>query len=120
MARRRSNVVQFPRELSKGEEEFALHCRTYNLTPEREAMLIPGRQWRFDFWWPDHNLAVEIEGATRFGKSRHSMGEGFENDARKYNSAALAGIRVLRFTTKMVSTCEAIDTVRIVLDSKNL
>lgn len=93
---------------SPGEEEFAQHCRAYGLNPEREALLIAGRNWRFDFWFPEHNLAVEIEGATRFGKSRHSRGSGFENDARKYNAAALAGIRVLRFTTAMVHSAEAI------------
>lgn len=120
MPRNRSNVVPFPKELSVGEEEFALHCRVKNLTPEREVKLIPGREWRFDFWFPDHKLAVEIEGATRFGKSRHSMGEGFENDARKYNAAAISGIRVLRFTTKMVKSCEAIDTVIAVLSTKKL
>jgi len=55
---------------------------------------------------------VEIEGGTRFGKSRHSRGDGFERDARKYNAAALLGWRILRFTTAMVISGEAIDVVR--------
>lgn len=101
-----------PNELSMGEEAFAHHCRQYNLEPEREVCLIPGRKYRFDFWFEKQNIAVEIEGATRFGKSRHSQGDGFEDDARKYNTAALAGIRVLRFSTAMVLSAEAIDTVR--------
>jgi very-short-patch-repair endonuclease len=120
MASQRSNIITMPRELSPGEEAFAFHCHLLNLKPEREVKLIPGREWRFDFYWPEHNLAVEIEGATRFGKSRHSKGEGFENDARKYNAAAIAGIRLLRFTTKMVKTAEAIDTVMAVLSTEKL
>ena len=101
-----------PRAPSIGEETFALHCKAYQLFPEREVQLFPGRQWRFDFWFRDRGIAVEIEGGTSFGKSRHSRGDGFEQDARKYNAAAIAGICVLRFTTKMVESGEAIDTVR--------
>ena len=100
---------------STGEETFLLHCQAYKLTPVREAELIPGRKWRFDFYFTGHNLAVEIEGSTAFGNSRHSRGKGFENDARKYNAAALAGIKVLRFTTAMVVSGEAIDAVMKVL-----
>ena len=78
-------------------------------------MLIPDRKWRFDFYFPERDLAVEIEGGTLFGKSRHSRGDGFEADARKYNTAALAGIKVLRFSTAMVTRGEAIDIVRAAL-----
>jgi len=77
--------------------------------------LIPGRKWRFDFYFRERNLAVEIEGATKYGKSRHSRGEGFENDCRKYNAASLAGFKLLRFTTAMVRSAEAIDMVLEVL-----
>lgn len=103
---------RIPRELSVGEETFAMHCKAYQLFPEREVELFPGRKWRFDFWFRDRGIAVEIEGGTSFGKSRHSRGEGFEADARKYNAAAMAGICVLRFTTGMVMSGEAIDTMR--------
>lgn len=109
-----------PPAKSEGEETFALHCRAYGLSPEREVSLIPGRNWRFDFWWPDRALAVEIEGGTSFGKSRHSRGSGFEEDARKYNAASLSGIRLLRFTTKMVVSGEAIDAVMTVLGVDHL
>ena len=103
---------RLPKELSTGEEAFADHCRIYGLAPEREYKFAPGRKWAFDFAWPDSKLAVEIEGGTRFGKSRHSRGDGFERDARKYNAAALLGWRILRFTTAMVISGEAIDVVR--------
>jgi len=107
--RRKRTVV--PKKLSEGEETFALHCSIYKLTPEREYQFCK-RKWLLDFAWPDKKLAVEVEGGTTFGKSRHSRGEGFEQDARKYNTAALLGWRILRFTTQMVVTGEAIDTVR--------
>lgn len=102
-------------KLSPGEEEFALHCRAYGLTPVREYRFTPTRKFKFDFAWPDLMLAVEIEGGTRFGRSRHSRGDGFERDCVKYNLAALEGWKVLRFTTQMVHSGEAINTVREVL-----
>ena len=100
-----------PKELSPGEEAFARCCQVYKLTPEREYIFAEGRKWAFDYAWPDRKLAVEIEGGTEFGKSRHSKGDGFERDARKYNAAALQGWAVLRFSTGMVMSGEAIDTV---------
>ena len=104
-----------PQSKSVGEETFALQCQAYKLQPQREVELIPERKFRFDFYFREKDLAVEIEGGTSFGKSRHSRGEGFINDCRKYNAAALAGIKLLRFTTAMVESGEAIDTVRSIL-----
>lgn len=106
----------YPQPASVGEETFALHCQAYRLHPEREAVLIPGRKWRVDFYFPSPNrVAIEIEGGTTFGKSRHSRGQGFENDARKYNALARAGILLLRYSTAMVTAGEAIDEVLEVL-----
>lgn len=100
-----------PLPASSGEEMFSVHCRCYKLTPEREYVFAPPRKFRFDFAWPDMRLAVEIEGGTLFGKSRHSRGAGFVRDCEKYNLATLAGWSVLRFTTEMVQSGNAIDTV---------
>jgi very-short-patch-repair endonuclease len=103
--------MTIPKAPSEGEETFALHCKLKNLTPLREVRLIPGRKWAVDFYFRERDIAVEIEGGTAYGRSRHSQGTGFENDARKYNALALAGVKVLRFTTAMVKSGEAIDTV---------
>jgi very-short-patch-repair endonuclease len=96
---------------SIGEMVFALDCKKHNLEPQREVCLIQGRKWRFDFYFMEKHLVVEIEGGTFYGKSRHSTGPGFEKDCEKYNTAALAGITVLRFTTRMVQSGQAINTV---------
>ena len=114
--------MNIPAKLSTGEELFALHCSIYGIEFVREFAFWEGRKFRFDFWIPRHNgvdckIAVEIEGGTAFGKSRHSRGQGIENDMKKYNQASLWGIKVFRFTTKMVETGEAIDFVRHALDS---
>lgn len=83
----------------------------------------PERQWRFDFAWPTERVAVEVEGQT-FGKrcstsgcgkmlagGRHTRGRGFEEDCRKYNEAARLGWRVLRVTSDMVRTGEALNAI---------
>jgi very-short-patch-repair endonuclease len=105
-------MAKIPKALSEGEEQFALHCQIYKLKPEREYIFAAPRKWAFDFCWPEKKIAVEIEGGTAFGKSRHSRGDGFVNDCRKYNTAAARGWAVLRFTTAMVISGEAVDTVR--------
>lgn len=104
-----------PPALSVGEETFALGCRIHNLHPEREYLFARPRMFRFDFAFPDRKLAVEIEGGTFFGKSRHGSGPGFERDCEKYNIAAKLGWRVLRYTTAMVERGEAINEVMEIL-----
>jgi very-short-patch-repair endonuclease len=102
-----------PKAPSEGEETFMLHWRARHgdLPVEREYQFALPRKFRFDFAWPEERLAVEIDGGTKFGKSRHSRGEGFENDCRKLNLAAKLGWRVLRYTTAMVKSGEAIADV---------
>lgn len=109
---------RIPKALSAGEELFSLHCSVYDFTPGREFCFDPSRKWAFDFAWPDLKIAVEIEGGTEFGKSRHSQGKGFEQDARKYNRATYLGWKVYRFSTAMVKSAEAIDFIREVLPTK--
>ena len=62
---------------------------------------------RFDFAWPQHMIAVEIEGGT-WNQGRHVTGAGFAKDCEKYNLAALDGWSVYRFPTKMVTDETAI------------
>lgn len=78
--------------------------------PIYELRFAPPRRWRFDFAWPEHMLAVEIEGGTWSG-GRHTRGKGYANDCRKYNAAVLLGWRVLRFTTEMVANGSALAAI---------
>ena len=66
------------------------------------------RRWRFDIAWPDRLFAVEVEGGNWIGGH---AGRRFEADMDKYNAAALAGWRVLRFTPRMVDDGRAIDVI---------
>jgi hypothetical protein len=59
-------------------------------------------------------VALEVDGGTWSG-GRHSRGKGYEEDCRKMNAAAALGWRVFKATREMVSSGEAIDTMRKVL-----
>jgi hypothetical protein len=109
-----------PKALSLGECTFALHCKAHGFTPVREYRFCEGRKWAFDFAFPESMVAIEIEGGTRFGKSRHSRGDGFERDCEKYNNATRIGWRVYRYTTEMVVRGTAINDLLMVIFQEDL
>lgn len=82
--------------------------------PVRELRFHPVRRWRFDFAWPDHLLALEVEGGT-WGVGRHTSGKGFESDCEKYNTATAHGWRVLRVTSGQIRTGAALQFVEMAL-----
>jgi very-short-patch-repair endonuclease len=97
---------------SQLERDLAAQIALYNLPlPVREYRFDPAWRWRFDFAWPERKFAVECEGGIWTG-GRHSRGRGFESDCRKYNTAAIGGWTILRFTGGMVRSWEAVRTIR--------
>ena len=76
---------------------------------ETEFRFHPVRQWRFDFAWPEHRVALEVEGGV-WNSGRHTRGSGFIGDCEKYNAAAVLGWRVLRVTSSHIPE-QAVDWV---------
>lgn len=107
-------MSEIPRKLSTGEEALALHLKVEKIAFEREYRFHPVRKWRFDFAFPALKLAVEIEGVTPAG-GRHQRIGGMKADIEKYNTAALMGWRVLRYTTDMVMRGDAVNDVMAAL-----
>lgn len=66
--------------------------------PEREFRFCE-RRWRFDFAWPSHWVAVEIDGGIFVG-GRHVDPLGGHGDRDKLNRATILGWKVLRFDAK--------------------
>ena len=93
-------LVSPGRKRSSLETAFADQAYRLRLPPwveEHRFAVLTGRQWRFDFAWPDRMLAIEIDGGA-FSCGRHTRGAGFVEDCRKLTAATLLGWRVLRFT----------------------
>ena len=97
--------------MSAAEEMLALQLRAVGLEPVREYRFHPVRRWRIDFAWPDHKLAVEVEGGVYSG-GRHTRGAGFEADCVKYNTLAQEGWTLYRYTPRMVRTGEALEQIQ--------
>lgn len=94
---------------------FVMLCVAHGLPrPEREFTFHPTRKWRFDYAFPDHKLAVEVEGAI-WTQGRHTRGKGYLGDLEKYNSAVLHGWKVLRYTPQQVQSGEAVEDVKAVI-----
>lgn len=93
------------------ELDLLFQMRAINLPqPEFEFTFAKPRRWRFDFAWPDKMIAVEVEGGNWI-MGRHNRSDGFEKDCEKYNTAALLGWKVLRFTGDMVKDGRAITVI---------
>jgi very-short-patch-repair endonuclease len=110
--RSQAGRVVIPRGASPLEEKF-LRLWTGMGGPqlEREYHFAPPRRYRFDFAHVASMTAIELEGGVYSG-GRHVRPKGFEQDARKYNLASLAGWVVVRITARMLDD----ETVRTVLD----
>ena len=107
---------KIPKELSRGEEAFALHCRAEKIYPIREWRFHPERKYRFDFAFLHEKIAVEIEGGV-FVFGGHSRGKGFEKDCEKYNLAVKLGWRILRYSTDQVIAGTAINDMLELLNA---
>ena len=104
------------------EDLFASQCRAYRL-PEFQRQFrfgkAIGRQWRFDFAWPQpqFRVAVEIDGVVvrrihgeLVVSGRHATIGGIRADNEKINTAqGILGWTVLRFLQSDVKPRHAIE-----------
>lgn len=97
--------------MSALEDTLVFHIRAKRLPePEREVQLFKDRRWRYDLVWRPQMLTVEVDGGT-WVRGAHSRGWGQRRDAEKQNRAVLEGWAVLRFTSDMVMSGEAVATL---------
>ena len=101
---------------SELEELFAFQVKAAGLPePEREAAVIPGRKFRFDFCFREARLLIEINGGT-FTKGGHSSGLGLRRDYEKLRLAQDHGWKVYPFDAQAVRSGEAVEQVRKALE----
>jgi len=80
------------------EEPFAQWLSFKGIKFVKQFKPIDGRNFRCDFYLPDYNTIIEIEGG-QWVNGRHQRGFGFKQDIEKYNEIAFAGYHLIRLTT---------------------
>jgi len=70
------------------------------------------RRWRSDYYFPQGNLVLEIEGGA-FTGGRHTRGAGFVKDIEKYNALTMQGIKLLRCTPSQLNTEQILINIKI-------
>jgi len=95
-------------------------CAVHHLAcpvPEYLFALSLGRQWRFDWAWPAHHVALEIDGGL-FSGGRHARGAGILGDMQKLNEAAVLGWCVLRCVPATLTHTATLDLLRRALERR--
>ncbi|HFG6936177.1 DUF559 domain-containing protein [Acinetobacter baumannii] len=105
------------REPSVGEVLLATHLRACKIGFEQEYKFHPNRKWRADFLITGTKILIEVEGGIWSG-GRHTRGKGYIGDMEKYNSAAMMGFTVLRFSTEQVKAGVAIKQIELLIKGK--
>lgn len=82
--------------------------------PESEHRFHATRKWRFDFAWPAHKVALEVQGGI-FTGGRHTRGAALLREHEKLNAAAIAGWRVLFCTPAQVRNGEATKLIALAI-----
>lgn len=99
--------------------DFALQCRVAGLpAPEAEYRFWPGRRFAFDYAWPAHLVALEVDGGVfQSGGGRHNRGAGYRRDCEKFAEAAIRGWRVIRCLPEHVERGQALRWVKRAMES---
>ena len=101
------------------EKELRFQLLAHKIKFEQEVKLIPGRRFSFDFFLPEHNIAIEVQGGTwSSSKMGHNSGSGIRRDCEKSNLAQKHGYRIFKFTSDMVRMGDAVLFLKEILDER--
>lgn len=82
-----------------------------------EYKFASDRKWRFDFVFPPHKIALEVQGGL-FTNGRHSRGAALLKEHEKLNAAACRGWRILYVIPDNLCMTETIEMVRSAISAK--
>jgi very-short-patch-repair endonuclease len=89
-------------KLNEAQILMGIHLKELGVSFIQEHLVAPGRKWRWDFYLPFYNIAIEIDG---YFKGHHGAGYGSDNE--KQNVGVMLGYRPLRFSTNDVKRGKA-------------
>ena len=94
---------------------FPAYCRTARIPlPEAEHRFHPERRWRFDWAWPEHKVALEVQGGVWTGGA-HVRGARLLKEWEKLNALACLGYRILYCQPKDLLKLETIAAIKLAL-----
>ena len=106
------------RQRSAGEVELEMQLRAWGIGGwVTEYRFDAGRRggnrgWRLDFCWPEHRIAVEVDGGV------HRVAQQFSSDIDKQNALNLADWCLLRFDPERIKSGAAVSTIRAALAAR--
>ena len=92
------------------EQELERQLTAAGIAYEREYKAIPGRRYRYDFYFPDHGLLAEVQGGI-WTRGAHGRGSGIVRDYAKINLAQYHDFKVLVFSPNDIHSGEALATI---------
>ncbi len=113
-----TKAIRSPSLPKNGRAEFMAMCCAHGLPiPEPEYRFMPPRRWRFDWAWPDAQLAVEVQGGL-FCNGGHVRGGHLKKEYEKLNEACVLGWRILFVLPEQVQSGEVFGLVARALESQ--
>ena len=98
--------------MTKPAYPFDRVCVAFGLPkPIPEHQFHPTRKWRLDWAWPEHRVAIEVDGGI-WVRGAHGRGTGIVRDQEKGREAAALGWRILRCQPKELTTPPILDALR--------
>jgi very-short-patch-repair endonuclease len=95
----------------------ALCKKDIGIECSKEYRFHPTRKWRFDYAFPAHKTAVEVDGGLWI-QGRHNRPKGYINDMEKFNTAASMGWVVLKFTPDELYKSATLNLIKLTLKNR--
>lgn len=106
----RARIAAAKRDLR--DRRFLDACKSAGLpAPRTEYVFHPTRQWRWDFAWPSHRVALEVDGGV-WVKGAHGRGSGIIRDHEKRNAATALGWRYLVVVPKELASAATVALIK--------
>ena len=82
--------------------------------PRIEYRFHRERKWKFDFAWPDQQIALEVDGGI-WSYGRHNRGSGITKTWEKENTANLLHWHIFKCEPKTLCTRQTTEMIRAAL-----
>ena len=84
--------------------------------PVPEFRFEPTRKWRFDWAWPEYQLALEVDGGL-FVLGGHNRGAQIVKTMEKENEAQVQGWHILKCQPHELCTCATVHLIQRAIEN---